>query len=523
MSWGGCKPQTPAMVSGSSHKAMRQSEFCTPGGLDGEMQPMLAHIHGWMALESPSGEWLTRAERKTYDRYQAPRRGEISGQRADASRTNSKSPALNGDPLNQKQRDKAQSSVRFTKRKPARSATLEEERKNGDQHVGLARRLRSPHIGSGDNGPRETSSFPQICRRRTGWQRHRHGGRTRRRAGADERGSAITLPKVKPDAELDADEADTDNEGVDEAEGQAVMRDRKEKFFEEGTHLMTTHAAQMASRYCDSVAAARSAAGKGNGEDRIGRERNAGGPNPYTRATKGQKKETRSNPTRAQLQEPKAHARGERSGPEGPTKERSMNEKGDRRCATRGDGLAINEKQRMIREKEEILDKRHYDSDVNMEGGETGAFRIREMSVIRLSSIEIQEKTRAQCAACICPRGVRDDAGARPRQQGGLKREERGVDCDRSRILSAENTRPRMGGSYVEEIPVKESAVAHTAIKMIKILKAGQIEIADMKQEGAMCAKVKAIAQNERRSEHVRRRENEKGCEERIKCENNWM
>jgi 3-keto-L-gulonate-6-phosphate decarboxylase len=65
-----------------------------------------------------------------------------------------------------------------------------------------------------------------------------------------------------------------------------------------------------------------------------------------------------------------------------------------------------------------------------------------------------------------------------------------------------------MGGSYVEEIPVKESAVAPAAIK---ILKAGQIEIAHMIEEGAMCATVKAIAQNERRSEHVRRRENEKG------------
>lgn len=54
-----------------------------------------------------------------------------------------------------------------TKRKPATTATLEEVRRNGDRHVGLARRLRSPHIGSGDNGLRETSSFPRIHRRCT--------------------------------------------------------------------------------------------------------------------------------------------------------------------------------------------------------------------------------------------------------------------------------------------------------------------------------------------------------------------
>jgi hypothetical protein len=61
--------------------------------------------------------------------------------------------------------------------------------------------------------------------------------------GADELGSAIILPKVKPDADLDADEADTDDEGIDEAkerlfheglveatsEGEAVSRDRREK------------------------------------------------------------------------------------------------------------------------------------------------------------------------------------------------------------------------------------------------------------------------------------------------------
>ncbi|KAJ7791604.1 hypothetical protein B0H13DRAFT_1935921, partial [Mycena leptocephala] len=69
--------------------------------------------------------------------------------------------------------------------------------------------------------------------------------------GADELGSAITLPKVEPDADFDADEPDTNNEGIDEAkerlggrsgvelfheglvegtsEGQGVRRDRKEK------------------------------------------------------------------------------------------------------------------------------------------------------------------------------------------------------------------------------------------------------------------------------------------------------
>jgi hypothetical protein len=40
--------------------------------------------------------------------------------------------------------------------------------------------------------------------------------------GADELGSAITLPKVKPDAYLDADEPETDNEGVDEAKERLV-------------------------------------------------------------------------------------------------------------------------------------------------------------------------------------------------------------------------------------------------------------------------------------------------------------
>ncbi|KAJ7861477.1 hypothetical protein B0H13DRAFT_1900497 [Mycena leptocephala] len=101
-------------------------------------------------------------------------------------------------------------------------------RKEKLRHVGLARRLRSPHIGSGENSPRETSSFPRIRRRR---QRAKQSptaaaasvpGCTRRRASADELGSAITLPKVKLDADLDTDEADTNDEGVDEAKERLV-------------------------------------------------------------------------------------------------------------------------------------------------------------------------------------------------------------------------------------------------------------------------------------------------------------
>jgi hypothetical protein len=42
--------------------------------------------------------------------------------------------------------------------------------------------------------------------------------------GADVLGSAITLPKVKPDADLDADEADADEEDVNEANESAQAR-----------------------------------------------------------------------------------------------------------------------------------------------------------------------------------------------------------------------------------------------------------------------------------------------------------
>jgi hypothetical protein len=41
-------------------------------------------------------------------------------------------------------------------------------------------------------------------------------------SSADVLGSAITLTKVKPDADLDADEADINNEGVDEANERVV-------------------------------------------------------------------------------------------------------------------------------------------------------------------------------------------------------------------------------------------------------------------------------------------------------------
>ncbi|KAJ7861471.1 hypothetical protein B0H13DRAFT_2568099 [Mycena leptocephala] len=78
------------------------------------------------------------------------------------------------------------------------------------RHFGLARRLRSPHIGSGYNSPRQTSSFPRRRQRRTVHSGAASvprnlpmvaaasaPGRTRRRAGCDELGSAITLPKMR--------------------------------------------------------------------------------------------------------------------------------------------------------------------------------------------------------------------------------------------------------------------------------------------------------------------------------------
>ncbi|KAJ7861480.1 hypothetical protein B0H13DRAFT_1900500 [Mycena leptocephala] len=133
------------------------------------------------------------------------------------------------------------------------------EEKTEDRCIALARRLGSPHIGSGDNGPSETSSFPRIRRL---WTTHYSTtsapsnpptaaaastpGRLVDAPGADELGGAITLPKVEPDADLDADEPETDDEGIDEAKGRLVWvatavwncftrawwrlrRDRKEK------------------------------------------------------------------------------------------------------------------------------------------------------------------------------------------------------------------------------------------------------------------------------------------------------
>jgi hypothetical protein len=68
----------------------------------------------------------------------------------------------------------------------------------------------------------------------------------------------------------------------------------------------------------------RGRADRGRAERRRGRTRTQGPP-------RVRRKETRSNPTRAQLQEPKAHARGERSGPEGPTKERREGKEEERK------------------------------------------------------------------------------------------------------------------------------------------------------------------------------------------------
>jgi hypothetical protein len=121
-----------------------------------------------------------------------------------------------------------------TKKTPAKSKTTHEE-KTEDLCIALARRLGSLHIGSGDNGASETSSVPQIRRL---WATHysiavapnnlpvAEAASARVELvdvpGADELGSAVALPKVKPDANLDTNEADTDNEGVDEAKERLV-------------------------------------------------------------------------------------------------------------------------------------------------------------------------------------------------------------------------------------------------------------------------------------------------------------
>ncbi|KAJ7791606.1 hypothetical protein B0H13DRAFT_1935924 [Mycena leptocephala] len=176
----------------TSHKAMRWSEFCAPKGLDKyESSRQYGGLNSWRTRkpQAPSREWLATAERRTYRYiYSVPARPE--GRRIDDEQ---QEPALNGDPLNQKQRDKAQPSVRCKllwgndhrknnkntlrceelqkmavlvsyKEEAGKEATLEEERKNGDRHLVL-----------------------HTCR----------CGRA---------GHAITLPQIEPDTDLDADE-----------------------------------------------------------------------------------------------------------------------------------------------------------------------------------------------------------------------------------------------------------------------------------------------------------------------------
>jgi hypothetical protein len=93
----------------------------------------------------------------------------------------------------------------------------------------------STQIRSRDNGPKARPFFSYMlaphctlcappARQEISQQRQRHRPRValvEDVPGADELGRAITLP-LEPDADLDADEADTNNEGVDEAKERLV-------------------------------------------------------------------------------------------------------------------------------------------------------------------------------------------------------------------------------------------------------------------------------------------------------------
>ncbi|KAJ7893971.1 hypothetical protein B0H13DRAFT_1886135 [Mycena leptocephala] len=85
----------------------------------------------------------------------------------------------------------------------------------------------STQIRSRDNGPKERPfSLVYVgaaLRTTTPPARREISQRQKDAPGADVLGSVITLPKVKPDADLDADEADTDEGlGVNEAEKRLV-------------------------------------------------------------------------------------------------------------------------------------------------------------------------------------------------------------------------------------------------------------------------------------------------------------
>ncbi|KAJ7861465.1 hypothetical protein B0H13DRAFT_1900488 [Mycena leptocephala] len=161
--------------------------------------------------------------------------GEIGDPRADASRTNSKSPALNRDlrdSLNESQR--RVSPEKFTKRTEEHRLWREEWHKPEvlvsyeDQR---GRELGSTQIWRRDNGPRETSSFPRIrrcCTAHSGAANALNNLPTAAAAsapGSNELGGAIILPlapEVEPDADADADEADANEECVNDAKKRLV-------------------------------------------------------------------------------------------------------------------------------------------------------------------------------------------------------------------------------------------------------------------------------------------------------------
>ncbi|KAJ7806177.1 hypothetical protein B0H13DRAFT_2486632 [Mycena leptocephala] len=267
MSSGRCKPQIPAMVSGSSHKAMRQSEFCTPGGLDGYEslhttltcldsgigdQPMRPAFRtdGWMALECAYA-----ADIGVYNKYEKPQAPSENGWRGQSGRHTTaircRVPARpvgrgqtrrgrtaraqrDGDPLNQKQRDKAQPSVRF--RGSRQRARLWKKKGKTEinmlvLHVGWDRRTSGAGTTVREKRPLSlgyvgaalhTRALPARQAISQWQQRHRPRVALVDVPGADELGSAITLPQIKPDADLDVDEPDTDNEGTDEAKERLV-------------------------------------------------------------------------------------------------------------------------------------------------------------------------------------------------------------------------------------------------------------------------------------------------------------
>ncbi|KAJ7810928.1 hypothetical protein B0H13DRAFT_1927094 [Mycena leptocephala] len=189
--------QPPTTASGSSHKAMSGASSALHGAII---------AHGWMDkidYVRACGYWSGVSE------VQAP---SGDGRAEDIQIQIHRQP----DGVEHQRDQRVDRTLRMARANAERGSLNQKQRESSPAELGRKLRMESTQIRSRDNDPKERTfslvyvgatlrtTTPPTRREISQWQQDV--------PGADVVGSAITLPKVEPDADLDADEADTDNE-----------------------------------------------------------------------------------------------------------------------------------------------------------------------------------------------------------------------------------------------------------------------------------------------------------------------